>query len=1125
MNLAAVFNRSGMVTDGTTFTSGGLDLGGHSYSANLLASFNGSSFTLGPANVLNVVTSTTIPLPAGQYSALAMLGTAVNGDQGSQTFVVNYSDGTNSTFVQSLSDWYTPQNYAGESKAATMAYRDVSDGTEDNRTFYLYGYSFALNGAKTASSITLPNNPNVAALAITLTPAALTPTFSLSSTPASQTVTAGGTGTYTATVGALNGFTGTVTLSASGLPSGTTASFNPASVSVAGTSAVSLLTTASTPAGTYTVTLTGTSGSLQQSNTLTLVVNAPGGSSGVAVSLAAQYNRSGIVTDGTTFTSGGLDMGGQAYSANLLGSTISFDGLSFTFGPPNVPDTVTSTTIPLPSGQYSTLAMLGTAVNGNQASQTFIVNYSDGTNSTFVQSLSDWYTPQSYPGESEAVTMPYRDVQNGTEDNRVHYLYGYSFALNGAKTPTSIALANNPNVVILAITLTPAAPAPSFTFSATPGSQTVTEGGTGSYTATIGALNGFTGTVTLSASGLPAGVTASFNPASVSGAGTSAVSLVTTASTPAGTYTVTLTGTSGALQQSSTVTLVVNAPANFSLSASPSSETVTAGGTATYTATVGALNGFSRVVSLTASGLPAGVTASFNPVSLRGAGTSTVSLLTSASTPAGTYTITLTGSGPVLTEATTVALVVNAAAVSSGLAISLAAEYNRSGMVTDGSTFTSGGLDLGGQAYSANLLGSVVSFDGLTFPIGPPNVPDTVTSTTVPLPAGQYSTLAMLGTAVNGNQPSQTFIVNYSDGTNSTFVQSLSDWYTPQSYAGESEAATMAYRDVYNGTEDNRVHYLYGYSFALNGAKTATSIVLPNNANVVVLAITLAAPTGTPNFSLSATPGSQTVTAGGTGSYTATVGALNGFTGTVTLSASGLPAGTTASFNPASVSGAGTSSVSLLTTASTPAGTYTVTLTGTSGTLQQTTTVTPVVNAAVSSAGPVNLAASYNRTGIVADGTTFTSGGLDGLGYAYSATLLGSTVSFNASSFTLGPANAPDAVTSTTIPLPAGQYLTLALLATAVNGNQTSQTFVVNYSDGTNSTFVQSLSDWFTPQNYTGESAAVTMAYRDMANGTEDNRTFYLYGYSFALNSAKTATSITLPNNGDVVVLAITLAP
>jgi len=156
----------------------------------------------------------------------------------------------------------------------------------------------------------------------------------------------------------------------------------------------------------------------------------------------------------------------------------------------------------------------------------------------------------------------------------------------------------------------------------------------------------------------------------------------------------------------------------------------------------------------------------------------------------------------------------------------------------------------------------------------------------------------------------------------------------------------------------------------------------------------------------------------------------------------------------------------------------------------------------------VDLSSAYNLTGAVADGSTFTNGGLDGGGRAYSANLLGS-------SQTVG------AVTSKTIALPQAHYSTLTLLATAVNGNQPSQTFTVTYSDGTTSKFTQSLSDWFMPQNFAGESKAVTMAYRDNSDGTRDGRTFQLYGYSFNLNNNKAAIGITLPTNRNVVVLEI----
>jgi hypothetical protein len=99
------------------------------------------------------------------------------------------------------------------------------------------------------------------------------------------------------------------------------------------------------------------------------------------------------------------------------------------------------------------------------------------------------------------------------------------------------------------------------------------------------------------------------------------------------------------------------------------------------------------------------------------------------------------------------------------------------------------------------------------------------------------------------------------------------------------------------------------------------------------------------------------------------------------------------------------------------------------------------------------------------------------------------------------------------------------LLATGIEGNQTSQTFSVKYADGTTTKFVRSLSDWYTPQQYPGESEGVAMAYRNFDNGTKDQRTFNLYEYRFALNPNKVVESITLPSNSDVVVLAATLMP
>ena len=155
----------------------------------------------------------------------------------------------------------------------------------------------------------------------------------------------------------------------------------------------------------------------------------------------------------------------------------------------------------------------------------------------------------------------------------------------------------------------------------------------------------------------------------------------------------------------------------------------------------------------------------------------------------------------------------------------------------------------------------------------------------------------------------------------------------------------------------------------------------------------------------------------------------------------------------------------------------------------------------------------------------FTTGGIDGVGNAYSEKLLGASRLFYEELFDLGPANELDAIScaSQIVSLPLGKFTSLTLLGAAVEGDQSAQTLTVFYKDGTTSVFTQNFSDWFTPQSYSSENEAVAMQYRDQSNGTKDDRPFNLYSYHFALNSAKFVESVTLPNNGNVVVLAATL--
>jgi hypothetical protein len=592
------------------------------------------------------------------------------------------------------------------------------------------------------------------------------PDFTLTAGPASQTVTATGSTSYTASASPLNGFSGTVNLTVNGLPNGATASFSSSSISGgSGSSTLNVSTSCSTPAGTYTLTITGTSGSLSHNAAVTLTVNA---------------------------------------------------------------------------------------------------------------AASD------------------------------------------------------------------------FTISASPSSNTVIVGSATSYTTSVSATTCFAGTVGLSVSGLPAGASATFNPASITGSGSSTLSITTSSSTPAGTYTVTIAGASGTLSHSTTVTMIVPPP-DFSITAAPNSKTVTQGGSTSYTANVSAANGFAGTVSLSVSGLPSGASATFNPGSISGSGSSTLSISTTSTASTGSFTLTITGVSGSLTHSSTVSLTINP---STNLPSGWGDTDIGSPASPGSASFTSGVFTVNGEG--ADIYGASDQFNYASQSLAG----DMIITARV---ASQQNTNAWAKsgvmiretTAANSSfvhvfiTPGHGVNMQYRNGTGTGAVQlaqvagPVAPYWVRLVRSGNTFTG-FASADGTTWTQVGTISVTMAGSVQAGLAVTSHNTAALNTSTFDNVTVS----TPMPDFSISASPSSQTITTGGSTSYTASVTPLNGFTGTVNLSADGSPAGVTCSFNPTAITASGSSTLTCAASSTAATGTFTLTITGTNGSLAHSATVSLTINSA-----------------------------------------------------------------------------------------------------------------------------------------------------------------------------------
>ena len=353
---------------------------------------------------------------------------------------------------------------------------------------------------------------------------------------------------------------------------------------------------------------------------------------------------------------------------------------------------------------------------------------------------------------------------------------------------------------------------------------------------TVTPSNGFTGTVVFSASGFPSGVTYSFNPASSTSG--SSLSVTVPSGTATGNSTITVTGTSGTLSASTTFTLTVTSNGTVSTPTfNPLPGNYSSAQPVTISDTTPRVGGSLHHKRHDANGCP-------SPVCT----TVTVSANTTIEAIAAAPGY---NNSPIATGVYTISPV-------SEVQVNLASFYNVWGIGTVGTVPQDGGLETSGKAYNSATLGTTATYQGFTFTLGPVNALDAVSDNVkVTLPAGSYSQLLLLGLGAFGAQQNQNTIVTYTDGQAPAHLhRAYSDWWNSSKFPGETIVTSPANIISSNGSLETQPVNLYGYTFNLTPGKTAASVTLPGDRDVIFLAMALANAAATPTFNPA--PGSYT---------------------------------------------------------------------------------------------------------------------------------------------------------------------------------------------------------------------------------------------------------------------------
>lgn len=199
-------------------------------------------------------------------------------------------------------------------------------------------------------------------------------------------------------------------------------------------------------------------------------------------------------------------------------------------------------------------------------------------------------------------------------------------------------------------------PSNDFSVSISPTTGSVARSSSTTFQINTATTSGSAQTVTLSISGLPTGVSGTFNPTSVMSGGSSTLTLRASAGATVGTSTFTVTGNAPSGSHGTPGMLTVTGPSSaFTIALTPTQISIPTGSSGAIRVSA---SGAQQNIRLSVQGLPSGVTGTFSPTSISPGSSSTLTLRVSRTARRGTSPITVSGTGTASTQTAPGSLIV-----------------------------------------------------------------------------------------------------------------------------------------------------------------------------------------------------------------------------------------------------------------------------------------------------------------------------------------------------------------------------------------------------------------------------------------------------------------------------------